>query len=67
MSYQLMSVARPVARIFIPFPLPSPMIQLVGLGACGYAGGLADKRFLANFDHKIKHPTTTIFTEFLIS
>jgi len=43
------------------------MIQLVGLGACGYAGGLADKRFLANFDHKIEHPTTTIFTEFLIS
>jgi len=46
------------------------MIQLEGLGERLWVGKArqspADKHFLANLEHKIKHLTTTILTGFLI-
>ena len=42
---------------YVFFPLPIPWVRTE----------TADKRFLANLEHKIKHLTTTILTGFLIN
>jgi len=43
------------------------MIQLEGLEERGKFPQQADKRLLANLEHKIKHLTTTVLAGFLIN
>ena len=54
----------PLLPFHLPFPLPSHMTQIGGLGE---RYKLPSGRFLVNLEHKIKHVTTTILAGFSIN